>query len=192
MVPPRHGAAYRRHGSRRHGMWCRLDMVPPIGGTAYGAGQGRHGVWCRPTGRHKTAWQRPGSKPAAALLPARPIGRAGMVPPYWAALAAAGFGGGRQSRRPIGRRQRGGGVCGLPPSFWTAGGCRPAFWPGGRMGRAKARRGSLGIVCGAGRGKNVIWERCLGERGLHKNGVCTGTVSGCLERDRGCRGMGCE
>ena len=45
-------------------------------GTEYGAAQRGGTAWCRPTGRRKTAWQRPGSKPAAALLPARPIGRA--------------------------------------------------------------------------------------------------------------------
>ena len=49
---------------------------PARSGRRDGAANRRHGVWCRPTGRRKTAWQRPGSKPAAALLPAGPIGPA--------------------------------------------------------------------------------------------------------------------
>ena len=64
-VSPHPGGGPPARSGRRE--WCRAIA--------------RHEVWCRPTGRRKTAWQRPGSKPAAALLPAGPIGPAGMVPP---------------------------------------------------------------------------------------------------------------
>ena len=85
-LPGRHDPLACRRRIRRRER-CRLrparHLVPAKAGT----------VWRRPTGRRKTAWQRPGSKPAAALLPAGPIGPAGwcrqsaargMVPPDWA------------------------------------------------------------------------------------------------------------
>ena len=74
--------------------WCRQTRCRAIA---------RHGEWCRPTGRRKTAWQRPGSKPAAALLPAGPIGPAGMVPPDWAARRMVPAIAGTVWCRPIGR-----------------------------------------------------------------------------------------
>ena len=70
----------------------RRDGAGQLPGTEHGAANRRHGAWCRPTGRHKTAWQRPGSKPAAALLPARPAWRRRPVRCLlWQARCGAGL-----------------------------------------------------------------------------------------------------
>ena len=157
----------------------RRDGAGQLPGTKYGAANRRR----------KTAWQRPGSKPAAALLPARPIGRAewcrqsaarSMVPPNGAARgmvpgncparsmvpAIAGTVWCRQSAARF-----------LAARFWAAGNSPPIggpCWPGGRSELGIPRPG-----CG-------VWEcGCLGACGVWECG-CLGAcgAGGC-----GCPGM---
>ena len=92
LLAARHGAAYWRHGIRRHG------MVPPIGGTAWcrllaarhGAAYWRHGIrrhgWGGGgralRGLAKDAWGRPGFRtPGGVLFPGPAMAEPGGIRP---------------------------------------------------------------------------------------------------------------
>ena len=178
--------------------------VPPIGGTGRCRAIARHGVWCRPTGRRKTAWQRPGSKPAAALLPAGPIGPAEWCRPIgrhgvWCRQSAARSTVPPDMVPPIGGTEYGAaqwGGTGYGAAYWRHGSWRRGFGQPGtvrrladRVGRAAdGGRSELGIPrpgCG-------VWECGAWECGAWE---CGAWECGCpgmrMSGDAGVRGCGC-